>query len=790
MTFRPFKTAAVLGAGIMGTQIAAHLANAGLRVLLMDLPGADGHKNAVVEGAFKKAQKMSPPMLFTSDMAHRIELGNYHDHFSRLAQVDWVIEAVVERLDIKQQLMARLEQTVRPDAIISTNTSGLPIAQIAEGRSLQFRQRFLGTHFFNPPRYLKLLELIPMAETDPAIVERMAWFSRSYLGKGVVMAKDTPNFIANRIGLFATFLGVHALTDNGYSIEEIDRLTGTLVGRPKSATFRTADLVGLDTLLHVAENIYPAIPQDEQRQMFQLPELLKALVETGSRGAKAGQGFYKKVGKEILSVNPKTFAYEPANTLNLPGLDGIALLPSLIDRLRVLYQLSGRAGDFFRRTTLALLSYSACRLPEIADSPVDVDRSMRWGFGWQLGPFEMWDALGFHKVLYDMQAANLAVPEWIQEMAATGEGHFYRSHHGVPSNLLMANGVLGPLGQQPVEQPSNEIYLPLIKTRGSNLWENPEAALFDMGDGVVLYEFRSKGNTLSTTVVDGLQAVLDQLTQTDQYRGLVIGNNSDHFCGGANLLEMGTAAQTGNWQLITDLLVTFQTLLQRIRYFHKPIVAAVQGRALGGGCELVMACPHVVAAAESYIGLVELSVGLIPGATGTTRMAKWAAQRAASGSVQHIQPFLNQVFKTVATATVAGSAYEAMELGFLPAHTHVVMNNDQRLYVAKEEVLCLDRAGYRPPAQETFWVLGEQGRAVLDHMAYTLEQGGFASGYDRWLAGQLAYVMTGGTLSAPARVSEEYLLGLEREVFLPLLQQEKTQARIMHLLKTKKPLRN
>lgn len=789
MTFIPFKTAAVLGAGIMGTQIAAHLANAGLQVLLLDLPAPEGNKNAVVEGAFKKAKKLSPPILFTPDMAHRIELGNYHEHFGRLSRVDWVIEAVVERLDVKQQLMARVEQVVRSDAVISTNTSGLPIAQIAADRSADFRRRFLGTHFFNPPRYLKLLELIPTDETDPDVVKRMEWFGRSYLGKGVVIAKDTPNFIANRIGLFSTFLGVHALINEGYSIEEIDTLTGTLVGRPKSATFRTADLVGLDTLLHVAENIYPAIPNDEQRAMFKLPKLLKTLVETGSRGAKSGQGFYKKVGKKILSVNPKTFVYELPRQPDLPGLEEVARQPDLVERLRMLYQLPDRAGEFFRQTTLALLSYSACRLPETADSPVDVDRAMRWGFGWQLGPFEIWDAIGFHQVLYDMQAAHLTVPEWIEEMAATGESHFYRSRHGVPSSLLMAESVLGPMGQQPVQQPTDEIHLPLIKT-GSQLWENSEAALWDMGDGVVLYEFRSKGNTLSTAVVDGLQTVLDQLSHSDQYRGLVIGNNSDHFCGGANLVEMGTAAQTGNWQLIADLLVKFQTLLQRIRYFHKPIVAAVQGRALGGGCELVMACPHVVAAAESYIGLVELSVGLIPGATGTTRMAKWAAQRAVGGTPQHIQPFLNHAFRTVATATVAGSAYEAIDLGFLPSHTQVVMNNDQRLYVAKAEVLCLDRAGYRPPARDSFWVLGQQGRAVLDHMAYTLQQGGFASEYDRFLAGKLAYIMTGGELTSAARVPEEYLLGLEREVFLPLLQQQKTQERIMHLLKTKKPLRN
>lgn len=788
MTFLPFRTVAVLGAGIMGTQIAAHLANAGLQVLLMDLPAAKGDKNAVVEGAFKKAKKLSPPILFTSDVAHRIELGNYHDHFARLRQVDWVIEAVIERLDIKQRLMARLEQIVRPDAVISTNTSGLPIAQIVEGRSLDFHQRFLGTHFFNPPRYLKLLELIPTDNTDPNIVRRMEWFGRSYLGKGVVVAKDTPNFIANRIGLFSTFLGIHALTDEGYSIEEIDTLTGTLVGRPKSATFRTADLVGLDTLLHVAENIYPAIPHDEQREMFKLPTLLKTLVETGSRGAKSGQGFYKKVDKKILSVNPRTFIYEAPRQIDLAGLENISQLSEVIDRVRALYALPGRAGEFFRKTTQALLSYSACRLPEIANSPVDVDRAMRWGFGWRLGPFELWDAIGFHRVLYDMQAANLQVPEWISDIAVTGEGHFYRNQHGVPSSLLMADTVLGPMGQQFVEQPTDEIHL--LKTAICTVWENPAAALLDIGDGVVLYEFRSKGNTLSTAVVDGLQTVLDLLAQDDSYRGLVLGNNSDHFCGGANLLEMATAAQTGNWQMIADLLVKFQTVLQRIRYFHKPIVAAVQGRTLGGGCELVMACPHIVAAAESYIGLVELSVGLIPGATGTTRMAQWASQRAVSHTAHHIQPFLNQVFKTIATATVSGSAYEAIELGFLPAHTHIVMNNDQRLYVAKEKVLCLDRVGYRPPAHDSFWVLGQPGRAVLDHMAYTMQQGRFVSDYDRFLAGQLAHIMTGGKLTALARVSEEYLLGLEQEVFLPLLQQKKTQERITHLLKTKRPLRN
>jgi 3-hydroxyacyl-CoA dehydrogenase len=801
--FKPFRTAAVLGAGVMGTQIAAHLANVGLQVYLLDLAAPGKHKNAIVEGAFKKASTLSPPIFFTAKTAQRIQLGNYDEHFDWLDDVDWVIEAVVENLDIKQQLMARLEQVVRSDTVISSNTSGLPIAQIAAGRSMEFQQRFLGVHFFNPPRYLKLLELIPTAETSPIVLELVQAVAEQQLGKGVVLAKDTPNFIGNRIGLFVTFLGIHALVEQGYSIEEIDLLTGTLIGRPKSATFRTADLVGLDTLKHVADNLYPAIVEDEQRSMFRLPAFVQKLVETGSLGAKAGQGFYKKVGKAILSVNPKTLAYEPAQPLQLDGLDAIAKLPDLAARVTALYQITGRAGDFFRRSTLALLSYSACRLPEIAHSPVDVDRAMRWGFGWEIGPFELWDILGFHRVLYDMQAEGLTVPEWINDMNLTGESHFYRSTQGVPSRLTLAETVLGPMGESVVVQPAAEVQLSVIKNNPQNcLWENAESALLDLGDGVALFEFRSKGNTLSNAVVDGLIAVLDRLAthdDTHNYKGLVIGNDSDNFCGGANLAEMGMAAQTGNWDMIATLLVKFQTLLQRIRYFHKPIVMAVQGKALGGGCELVMASPHVVAAAESYIGLVELGVGLIPGATGTTRMATWASDRAMATltarnltpTPAHVQIFLNKVFETVATATVAGSAQEAIDLGFLSPCTRILLNGEQRLSVAKAQVLYLAQTGYQPPAKRNdIWVVGQPGRAVLDHMAYVLQQGNFASDYDRYLAGQLAYILTGGDLTGPALVSEDYLLGLERRVFLPLLQQTKTQERIAYLLKEKKMLRN
>jgi 3-hydroxyacyl-CoA dehydrogenase len=770
---KPFRTAAVLGAGVMGTQIAAHLANAGLTVHLLDIAAATGNKNAVVEAAFKKGLKLSPPIFFTDKTAHRVTLGNFDEHFDRLADADWVIEAVVEKLDIKQQLMARLEQVVRDDAVISTNTSGLPIHEIIRDRSKAFRARFLGTHFFNPPRYLKLLELIPTGDTDPQVLERVRGFGELHLGKGVVIAKDTPNFIANRIGMYVTLLGLRALTDKGYTIEEIETLTGTLVGRPKSATFRTADLVGLDTLMYVAQNLYPAIPDDERREVFRVPELLRKLVETGTLGAKAGQGFYKKQGAQILSLNPVTLGYEPPQPMNLPGLDAISRISDLGDRLRSLYRDTGRAGTLFREFILDTLSYSANRIPEIADTPSDLDCAMRWGFGWELGPFETWNVLGFETVLTDMKTAEMVLPAWVEEMEKVQGAVF-----GSPVSL---------------EKPSLSLDVDLgaIKTDSSRtLWQNSEAALLDIGNGVGLYEFRSKGNTLSLNVVKGLSEVLD-LLETNSLRGLVIGNGSAHFSGGANLAEMGMMAQSGSLDGIADLIVTFQTLLQRIYYFPKPIVAAVQGRALGGGCELVMACPNIVAAAETYIGLVELSVGLIPGAGGIMRMAARVADRAAAETPSHVQPFLKAAFETIATAKVSSSAEEGKALGFLPPTTQILMNGDRRLSIAKSTVLHLAAAGYVPPPQmNAIYVLGRPGRALLNLGAYTFEQSGYASEHDRYLANRLAYVMTGGDLTAPALVHENYLLALERENFIPLLGLPKTQERVAHMLKTKKPLRN
>ncbi|MBW4551630.1 MAG: 3-hydroxyacyl-CoA dehydrogenase/enoyl-CoA hydratase family protein [Aphanocapsa sp. GSE-SYN-MK-11-07L] len=799
--FKPFRTAAVLGAGVMGSQIAAHLANAGLSVHLLDLPAPVGNKNDLVETAFNAALKLSPPIFFTEKTARRVTLGNFEQHFDRLKEVDWVIEAVVEDLPTKQALMSRLEVVVGPDAIVSTNTSGLSIQAISRGCSDSFRQRFLGTHFFNPPRYLKLLELIPTPDTDPLVLERLQWFARLHLGKGIVVAKDTPNFIANRIGLYATLLGLRGVTDAGYRIEEIDTLTGPLVGRPKSATFRTADLVGLDTLVAVTEHLYPAIPEDESRQMFQVPELLKQLVAQGRLGAKVGQGFYRKQGGQILSLNPQTLAYEPAKPLDLGEIESIAKIADLKQRLPALYRDRGRAGSFFRESTLSLLGYCARRIPEVTDDLAEIDRAIRWGFGWEVGPFELWDSLGFEQVLADMETSGIIVPAWVTKLRFEGATGFYQAaiaqhpqaaQETCPAEACFTSGVvLSQPGPILLATPTDEIHLSQIKADlNHTLWQNSEAALLDIGQGVALYEFRSKGNTLSLKVVEGLAEVLSRV-ESGEFRGLVIGNDSANFSGGANLAEMAGLAQSGNLTAIANLIDQFQSLLQRIHYAPRPIVAAIQGRVLGGGTELVMACPQVVAAAETYIGLVELSVGLIPGAGGIMRMVSRAVERAASEAVGDIQPFLQRAFETIAMAKVSSSAQQAQDWGYLPPTTQIVMNGDRRLFVAKQEVLRLDREGYTPPPDNNaITVLGHPGRAILEHAAYIFQQGGFASDYDRILANHLAYVMTGGDLSAPALVSETYLLQLERERFIPLLSQSKTQDRIAHMLRTKKPLRN
>ena len=784
---RSFRTATVLGAGTMGAQIAAHLVNAGLQVKLLDIAPEDGKKNAIVERLFKQASKLKPAPFVQTNIASRIQLGNFDEHFDWVGEADWVIEAVVERMDIKRQVMARIAETAREDAVVSTNTSGLPIGQISEGLPEQFRKRFLGAHFFNPPRYLKLLELIPTPDTDAAILERVAHFGRVHLGKGIVVAKDTPNFIGNRIGVFGMMHAIRAFTEDGYTIEEIDTLTGPLTGRPKSGTFRTADVVGLDTMRHVATNLYDAIPDDESRDIFVAPDILNQLVENGALGSKTRAGFYKKEGKVIKSIDPASGGYAEAKPMDIGDVKAIKKAGNLPARLKALYADSGRAGAFFRKSTHALLGYSARRIPEIADNPADIDRAMQWGFGWELGPFGIWDALGFEEVLNNMRTEGEELPEWISMMAASGLSSFYVQEGSASSVYMPAAG-----RHVQEEQPADEFGLAVIKSQaGHELWKNEEAALLDMGDGVALYEFRSKANSLGARVMQGIQDVIEIAENNPDIRGIVIANEGKNFSVGANLGEMAAAAQEGKYYLIDEAIANFQKTVQRIRYAQVPVVVAPHQRVLGGGCEVSMASYQPVAASESYMGLVELGVGLIPAGTGTTFLAVLAAQRAAGDFPSQILAQLQTYFMNVAMANVSLSGQMAKDMGYLSPRAIIVMNDARRFHVAKQTVIGLSDAGYLPPPVNTeVMVLGRPGRAALEVGARQYEDGGFISEYDRYLATQLAHAMTGGDLSGPQKVHEDYLVELEREVFLRLCGEQKTQERIAHILTKNKPLRN
>ena len=790
MVQKPFRTAAVLGAGTMGAQIAAHLANAGLQVYLLDIApssiGKEGPPNSIVEKQWKQATKYKPDPLFTSDTAQRVRLGNFEENFEWVGEVDWVIEVVVERLDVKLQVMERIEQHASKDAVISSNTSGIPIREIGQNASADFRRRLLGTHFFNPPRYLKLLELIPTEDTDPEVVARVAHFGRVHLGKGIVIANDVPYFVGNRIGIYGMMGAMDYFINRGYSIEEIDALTGPLVGRPKSATFRTADVVGLDVMKDVASNLYEKAKDDESREQFKTPKLLDQLVENGALGAKTGAGFYKKEGKVIKSINPKTGEYEEPKEQDLGDLGAIKNAGDLKARLNTLYEDDGRAGDFFRETTLDQLAYSARRIPEVTASPANVDKAIRWGFGWEMGPFEIWDALGMERAVEAMRERDMPLPDWIDEMLANSVTQFYREDGGTRQVYVPTEG-----GYIDDPRPADEISLAAIKSDAANeVWSNEEAALLDLGDGVVLYEFRSKANSLGQNVMRGIVEVIEKVENDPDLRGLVIGNEGNNFSVGANLGEMAMAVMGGQFEVVETFLADFQKTVQRIRYATKPVVVTVHQRALGGGCELAMACPNPVAAAETYIGLVELGVGLIPAGTGTTRLAALAAERAVDFE-SHLFPIVQHYFENVAMAKVATSARQAQEMGYLSASARIVMNAERRFYVAKQEVIRLANEGYLPPpVNNAIKVLGRPGRAAFEIGVYQFEQGQFISEYDKYLADRLAYVITGGDLSGAQEVTEDYMLGLEREVFLSLLGQQKTQDRVAYLLENNKPLRN
>ncbi len=782
LTYLPFRRVAVFGAGTMGAQIAGHLANAGVNVLLLDLAASDGSDpQALVKRRLKAVSKLKPDPFFTKASFDRIQCGTIEHDIGKISEAEWIIEAVIERLDIKLGLLDQIESHARDDSIISTNTSGIPIHTLAQGRSMEFRRRFLGTHFFNPPRYLRLLEVITHADTDPKILNKIEWFAHVHLGKEIVMANDVPYFISNRIGMYGMMGAIRQYVDGSYSIEEIDTLTGPLVGRPKSATFRTADLVGLDVMKLVTENLYDSVPQDESRERFVVPDLITELVKQKSLGAKTGAGFYCKQAGEIKSLNLSSMQYEAPQDLNLGDLRHIKSAGTLANRLVALYNDQGRSGTFFRTTMLDLMAYAARRVGEITDNPASIDRALSLGFGWEMGPFETWDALGFNSVRQAMISNEMELPQWVKDMPS--QSSFYNGR---------TDQVYIPAKKEFVTQrvPESIQSLKSIKLDlDGDLWANQESGLIDLGEGVALFEFRSKACTLGSKVIEGLLEAIDYVERNSDFCGLVIGNEGMHFSVGANLAEMVGAVQSGDFKQIDQYIARFQGTMQRVHYALKPVVVATHQRVLGGGCELMMSSPFPVAAAETYAGLVELGVGLIPAGTGTMRLAAKASKEN-HGYESNLLLKVMSYFEAVAKATVSSSAEQARDLGFLPRHACIPINSASRFYVAKHEVLRLSAQGYRPPVEEKIRVLGQSGAAALNTAVYQLHQGKFISDYDLYLAKKLAHVFTGGQLSGVSNVTESYLLDLEREVFLSLLGQPKTQERIAGILQHNRPVRN
>jgi 3-hydroxyacyl-CoA dehydrogenase len=805
---RRIEKAVVLGAGTMGSRIAAHFANAVLPCALLDIAPPDlpasaspAERNKIVRAGLDAARKSKPAAFFTTGLADRITIGNFEDDLARCAEADWIIEVVAENLEIKRKLLARIAQHRKPGAIVTTNTSGLPVHLIAEGMSEEFQQHWAGTHFFNPPRYLKLVEVIPGPKTSRDVIETLSAFCDRRLGKGVVIAKDTPNFIANRIGTFSMLNVLRLMGSLGMTVEEVDACTGPVIGQPKSATFRTADIVGLDVLVHVVKNIYDSVPNDESREMYKVPAVVEEMARRGWLGDKGGQGFYKRVKgegeREILTLDLQTMEYRPRQKARLASLDSAKGIEDTRERLQVLFGpiLSGQQGDKAQQFLWGTISesclYAARRVPEISDSLVDVDRAMRWGFGWEFGPFALMDAIGVPAFAAQVQKEKRALPPVIDKLLASGKKSFYESAKGATTVFDLASGA-----QKKVEEPQGILILKSLKDAGREVDRNAGASLVDLGDGVVCCEFHSKMNAIGADLIAMLHKGLKRL-ETD-FDAMVIANQAVNFSVGANLMIILVGAQEQEWDEIHTAVKQFQNANLALKYAPKPVIAAPQGMALGGGCEISLHAAKIQAAAEAYIGLVETGVGLIPGGGGTKEMLIRANEHAAGGEDLDLFHALRPVFETVAMAKVGASAEESRELGFLRREDGVSMNTDRVVADAKEAALALVRGGYKPPAAN--WkegaqttqvkVLGEQFLAGAKLAIHLLVRGGYASEYDAHVARKLANILAGGPLTAPQTVSEQYLLDLEREAFVSLCGEKKTQERMAFTLKTGKPLRN
>ena len=799
------EKAAVLGAGTMGAQIAAHLANARIPTLLLDISPREltaeekakgltldsrEVKNRIARAGLEAARKAKPAAFFAPDLASLVTVGNFDDDLAKLKDCDLIIEAVVENLEIKRKLYERVDQHRRPGSIVASNTSGIPIHLLAEGRSEDFRQHFLGIHFFNPPRYLHLVEIIRTEWTLPEVSCFIFGFLDQRVGKGVVPAKDRPNFIANRIGTFGALQTIKTMVEDGYTIEEVDKMTGPLLGRPKSATFRTFDIVGLDVFSHVIKNLYEALPEDYERDMFVAPDVLTKMVERGILGNKTKGGFYQKRkgegGKpEYFVIDPVTLEYRLSQKVKLPALDMARNIEDGAERLKALVWSKDRVGAYLWKTMSRTLRYAANLVPEIADTVVEVDRAMRWGFAWELGPFEAWDAIGVEKSVARMKEEGQAIPANVEKLLEAGAKSFYKKHDGQQFYFDFASEQYLPLAD-----PAGTIVLKSVKDRTGVIKKNPGASLIDIGDGVVCLEFHSKMNAIGGDTLQMLKFALSEVEKN--FVGLVVGNQGQNFCVGANIMLMLMEAQEENWEDLDMMARAFQTSTMSLRYSPKPVVVAPFQMVFGGGCEFVVHADRVRAAAETYIGLVEVGVGIIPAGGGTKEMLVRALD-SIPRSMDDADPFpfVKRAFETIALAKVATSADEARSFGFLSEDDTVSMNSDRLIADAKKEVLALAASGYVQPQPRTdILALGNSALATLKLGIHQMKRAGYISDHDAEIGTQLARILTGGDLNHETRVSEQYLLDLEREAFLSLAGMRKTQDRLAHMLKTGKPLRN
>ncbi len=802
MSKRRIKKIAIVGSGIMGSGIACHFANIGVDVLLLDIVPRELNdkekaiglslddkivRNRLVNDALTASIKSKPAPLYHTSFKNRITTGNLEDDIAKVADVDWIMEVVVERLDIKQQVFEKLEKYRTPGTLITSNTSGIPIKFMSEGRSEDFQKHFCGTHFFNPARYLKLFEIIPGPKTDASVLEFLSGYGEQFLGKTSVVAKDTPAFIGNRIGIFSIMSLFHTVKDLDLTIEEVDKLSGPVIGRPKSATFRTVDVVGLDTLVHVANGIRENCPDDERHELFQLPDFINTMMENKWLGSKTNQGFYKKSvsadgKKDILSLDLNTLKYRASQRAKFATLEMTKTIDKVVDRFKVLVKGKDKAGEFYRKSFAALFAYVSNRIPEITDDLYKIDDAMKAGFGWEHGPFQIWDAIGVEKGIEIMKAEGLEPAAWVNDMLASGSSSFYTVKEGATFAYDIPKK-----SQEKIPGQDSFIILDNIR-KTSEVFKNSGVVVEDLGDGILNVEFQSKMNTIGGDVLAGLNKAID-IAEKD-FSGLVVGNQGANFSVGANIGMIFMMAAEQEYDELNMAIKYFQDTMMRMRYSSIPTVAAPHGMTLGGGCELSMHSDKVVAAAETYIGLVEFGVGVIPGGGGSKEMALRAQDTFKKGDVE--LNTLQEYFLTIGMAKVATSAYEAFDLGVLQKGKDiVVVNKDRQIATAKAHAKLMAEAGYTQPVKrKDIKVLGKQALGMFLVGTDSMEAANYISEHDHKIANKLAYVMAGGDLSEPTLVTEQYLLDLEREAFLSLCTERKTLERIQHMLTKGKPLRN